>query len=140
MSRIKVPDYPPLAAFGGWDLYQLPRHPRTGTPLWVECKLIERGGRQSWGRRAAYRLAWGVDAGRLRRGADSQALEAEHPEMNEAIARFLGRTFTVARLEERIGAVALAAERERVAGSVARRKAEREKRKADAAALRRMMS
>lgn len=133
MSQIEVPNYPPIAQIeGGWDLYQLPRLEH-GSPLWVELKLVNLGMPKRWRANRAFRVGWGVDAGRLRKGRDSLLLLTQHPKVYEAVLHFLSGTFTPARLEANIGSLALHTERVRVAEAATRRAAERAQKKANRA-------
>jgi hypothetical protein len=132
VARIQVPAYDPAAQFpGGWALWQLPR-PEHGSPLWIELKLANPGVPAKWGAQRVFRLCWGVDVGRLRRGRDALALREHQPALYEAVVRLLAASYTPARLEARIGRDALEVERGRVAEAAARVKA--------AKALRRMLS
>jgi hypothetical protein len=127
--RLKTPNYPAINSFGTWDLYQLPRA-KQGSPLWIELKLMTRAQVRQWGRRRVFRLCWGVDARRLRRGADHVLLEEQEPDLYEAVVRFLAGFYTPERLAASIGATALAAERVRIATAAERRKLERAFRRA----------
>lgn len=131
MSHIAVPKYEPVFTVSGWGLWQLPR-PEFGSPLWIELKLANRTMPKRWGQRRAYRLCWGVDARRLRRGQEPVLLTEQQPEVYEAVSHFLRTTFTVERLEAKIGRPALEAERARIAAGAAKAAAERALRQTDA--------
>lgn len=130
MSRIKVPNYSPIARIGEWELWQKPR-PSYGSPLWIELKLANRTLPKRWRANRAFHLCWGVDAGRLRNGNDPRLLKDQQPKVYEALLQFLSATFTPARLAARIGEPALATERARVAEAAGRRAVERAQAKAD---------
>jgi hypothetical protein len=129
MSKIDVPPHPAVRSFQfdglTWELFACPLD-RHSSPLWIHFKLLVRGARRRWGDRRVYRLCWGVDVRRLRRGQEHLLLETKRPALYEAVVRFLQAEYSIDRVERELGGpIALAAERAKIASASERAKMER---------------
>ena len=108
--RLTTPDSPPIARFGDWSLYELPRRERDSF-LWrkfkLQCSKPKRRGAYR-----VYRLSWNLAESRFAKDVVLTRLESLHPD----IFRLVGMHLDLSYGPDAIGVspAAIAAERARL--------------------------
>jgi hypothetical protein len=77
--RLTTPDSPPIARFGDWSLYELPRRAKDSF-LWRKFKLMCSRPKKR-GTYRVYRMSWNLAESRFAKDAILIRLEALHPDI-----------------------------------------------------------
>lgn len=108
-----------IAQFGEWTLYDMPEMGTQPSPLWLRFKLmLPPTTPRKVGKKAAFYLHWGVDAGRLRMDKYSTTLRRQDPEVYAQVEMWMSLYRDMSYVKSQFGLTDadIVAERRRLSG------------------------